>query len=151
MHSNNFNSILTGTIIDRFGNSLYSKYFDSRQSCSFFCHAEEKELLDCFITDEYFLDHSLFNQYRDQPEFQRFFGAFYLSTLDLLIKLYILRNLLEITKSHGVIIFSIWTPFFKDNYHSKFITRRNMQMEAFLSLSREQIISQNQRTKTNKL
>lgn len=137
MENTRCQSILKEAIILRFGFYYYNKYFIDDGSECFFSFSQEKELLDHFKIDGYFLDHPLFDPYREQEGFQKFFGAFYCSsTLDLLLKFYLLREILKQASVYGFRIFHEWTGLFQSCYNTDLITKRNIEMEAFLSLSR---------------
>ena len=135
MKTNSTFSILTRTIIHRFGRYNYEKHFLENYSLNFFSREEENALLKKFVTNGYFLDNPIFDPYRKQTEFQKFFGAFYCSTLPLVIKLHLLEDILKSADQEGISTFPPWTRLFRSFYNRKLITRRNIEMSGYLHLS----------------
>lgn len=82
-----------------------------------------------------FFKMSFFKDYQESVEFQRFKGAFFCSTLPVIIKLLLLENMLRESLVIGVLTFERWTTFFKEAYNSDYIDRRNIEWESLLNVA----------------
>jgi len=96
---------------------------------------EANRLLLKFLPKDDFFDHHCFRTLQDQVLFQKFKGAFYCSTLPLVLKLHLLEDILKNVDLDGVSTFPPWTRLFQNFYHRKMITRRNLEMSGYLHLS----------------
>ena len=138
---NDYENLLIKSLEHRFGKKKI------RQNFPFFPHKQiiPKEqanylLLQFAPSNVDFFEQVIFYPFSDTLAFQRFKGAFFISTLPLITKLLLLDSIVLQSLVYGASVYTKWSPFFRECYCRERIPLRNMEWEGLLNIHNYLII-----------
>ena len=128
-------NLLLKSLEHRFGKKKVRENFSSViQEHSHFKKETNYLLLQFAPSNIDFFEQSIFYPFENILAFQRFKGAFFISTLPLITKLLLLDSIVLQVRIYGASVYTKWSPFFRESYCREKIGIRNTEWEGLLNI-----------------
>jgi len=114
---NDYENLLIKSLEHRFGKKKVRENFSSVLQEHSYSKEEVNYLILQFAPSNVdFFEQVIFYPFENNPAFQRFKGAFFISTLPLITKLLLLDSIVLQSRIYGASAYAKWRPFFLETY-----------------------------------